>query len=48
MGQKDRRMNACGQNGKEKGNKTRKDFWAAENWKFNLNDFLFKNSLKYM
>jgi hypothetical protein len=24
--------------------KTGKDFWAAENWKFNSNGFLFKNS----
>jgi hypothetical protein len=23
-----------GQNGKEKGNKTWKNFWAGENWKF--------------
>jgi hypothetical protein len=39
----------AGQNGK--GNKEIKignDFWAAENWKFDSNIFLLKNSSKYM
>jgi hypothetical protein len=25
-----------------------KDFWAPENWKFDSNEFLFKNYLKHM
>jgi hypothetical protein len=42
MGQKDRRRNTGEPKWKRK--KTGKDFWAAENWKFNSNGFLFKNS----
>jgi hypothetical protein len=38
-----------GQNRKEKKQiKTRNDFWAAEDLKFDSNSFLFKNSLKHM
>jgi hypothetical protein len=33
---------------KKKGNKTKKIFWATENWKFYSSGFLFKNSLKHM
>jgi hypothetical protein len=49
MDQKDKRMNTGRPKQKRKKEiKTGKDIWTAKNLKFDLNDFLFKNSLKYM
>jgi hypothetical protein len=49
MGKKDRWRNTGGPKQKRKKEiKTETDFWAAENWKFDSNGFLFKNSSKPM
>jgi hypothetical protein len=49
MGQKDWRMNIGGPKQKRRNEiKTRNNFWAAENLKFDSNEFLFKNSSKHM
>jgi hypothetical protein len=49
MSQKDRRRNTSGsKRNRKKKIKIGNDFWAAENWKFDSNGFLFKKSLKHM
>jgi hypothetical protein len=43
MSQKDRRRNTSGsKRNRKKKIKIGNDFWAAENWKFDSNGFLFK------